>query len=166
MATILWHKNKLTGGMCLLGFRQPAPSVPCHFYLPLGYFSSSSEAKLTYWFLPSTLSLISMSWRHNIIQSTCATLEVLDINMILWVQDTMWQKDGWNGCGSIDNIYGLVAAISSLINKTNHLPHPFWQGQYVVVNLRDNIRGCLTPNTKVTLIEQSSNTHCIAACYN
>ena len=43
---------------------------------------------------------------------------------------------------------------------------PFWRGQHAVINLHDNSQGCLTPNTTVTLIEQSHNTDCIVTCYN
>ena len=38
--------------------------------------------------------------------------------------------------------------------------------QYAVAYLRDNSLGGLSPNTTVTLIEQSHNTYCLATCYN
>jgi len=43
---------------------------------------------------------------------------------------------------------------------------PFWKGQHAVTNLHDSNQSCLTPNTTVTLIEQSHNIQCKAAYYN
>jgi len=69
-------------------------------------------------------------------------------------------------------ICGLVAVIFSLsvqlhfgrLNMKLNICHaPFWWG-FNSCSMQSQTE--LTPNTTVTLIEQSHNTHCIATCYN
>ena len=108
----------------------------------------------------------TVSGCHNII-STCATLEVLDKHRY----DTVGTR---SGRGSIDSIYGLVAAILSLslqlhFNRLKtkldvcHAPFGINCTACSRKSARDSCWGCLAPNTAVT---PSHNTHCIVACYN
>ena len=67
-ATILWHKNKLTGGMYLLRFWRACSFCASPFlYVPLGHSSLSSKTISMCYFLQSALSLSSISRCHNII---------------------------------------------------------------------------------------------------
>ena len=51
----------------------------------------------------------------------------------------------------------LMRFLLQIENETKCLPHPLKFCEVAVANLR---RGWLAPNTTVTLIEQSQNTHC------
>jgi len=83
------------------------------------------------------------------------------------VQNTQQAKNALKWAWQDRYIHGLQSFCHpsdfSLISmdKIKCLRRPFWQG--LNVGLHDS---SLTPNTTITLIEQSHNTHCVATCYN
>ena len=150
-------------------------SVPrCAFYLPLGSSSCSKTISMCQ-------STPSVSRCHNINFKALVPLWGIGKVQIRYfeckIQVKLGQNPHWSGCGSIEYIQPVVAVIlcssfQRIKVKLNVCCTSFWQGlkscsmQSQISVTAVTSRGWLTPNTTVTPIEQSHNTHCIAICIN